>query len=178
MNLSVVRGDITKFVGDVIVNAANAELLPGGGVCGAIHKAAGPDLEFLCKAYLHENSSVKTGSVAPIPWIPTPALQVKSVYQAVGPIWKEHYIDDAISLFAHCYEESLAILLDQQFTSIAFPCISTEIYGFPDGLVASTAFKEVLWFLRDHPSVEVVFYCFEEVDYLTYRNLQEISYIG
>ncbi len=144
-------GDITAVVCDAIVNAANAALRPGGGVCGAIHRAAGPELAEACA----EIGGCPTGEARHTAAFRLPA---RLVIHTVGPVWQggdshEH------SLLASCYRGSLKIAAEQGARSIAFPAISTGVYGFP--LVAATrvAVDSVRRILAEEPRLERVIFC-------------------
>lgn len=123
MKLSVHLGDITTLAVDAIVNAANAELLPGGGVCGAIHKAAGPELAEACALV----GSCETGRCKITPGY---RLSAKHVIHAVGPIYTGEQPRDG-RLLAGAYASALHLADKMGLHSIAFPCISTGIYGYP-----------------------------------------------
>jgi O-acetyl-ADP-ribose deacetylase (regulator of RNase III) len=151
--MTVAEGDITKLDVDAIVNAANDRLAPGGGVCGAIHRAAGPELAEACRRI----GGCPTGQARLTPGF---KLQAKFVIHAVGPVWnggKEN--EDA--LLASAYRHSLELARENQAASIAFPAISTGIYGFPLVRATGIAVKTVVDFLRanDAPG-RVVFACF------------------
>jgi O-acetyl-ADP-ribose deacetylase (regulator of RNase III) len=121
--LEVIEGDITALDVDAIVNAANSALAPGGGVCGAIHRAAGPELARACAAI----GFCPTGEARITPGF---GLKARHVIHAVGPVW--HGGDEGEDeLLASCYRESLRLAGDHGFHSIAFPAISTGIYGYP-----------------------------------------------
>lgn len=136
--LIAVEGDITTFAVDVIVNAANESLLGGGGVDGAIHRAAGPELLEACRK-LH---GCPTGSAKATPGFRLPA---KWVFHAVGPVWQggSHNEDE---MLAGCYRCCLELALEHQAQSIAFPAISTGVYRFPPERAARIAVATV----RDH----------------------------
>ena len=123
------QGDITTLAVDAIVNAANEQLAPGGGVCGAIHRAAGPELATACAAL----GRCATGSAVITPGF---ALPAKYVIHAVGPVWHGGRAGEA-DLLAGAYRASLALCREHGLESVAFPAISTGIYGYP--LAAATA---------------------------------------
>lgn len=123
MKLELHQGDITRLALDAIVNAANAQLLPGGGVCGAIHRAAGPRLAEACARI----GGCPTGSAAITPGY---ALPARFVIHAVGPVWRGGGQGEA-ALLAGAYRRSLELCAEQGLASVAFPAISTGIYGYP-----------------------------------------------
>jgi O-acetyl-ADP-ribose deacetylase (regulator of RNase III) len=145
--------DITTLAVDAIVNAANTELAPGGGVCGAIHRAAGPELARAC------------ARVAPCPTGEarlTPAFQLpcRFVIHAVGPVWRGGTAGEA-ELLASAYRSALAIAREQAIDSIAFPAISTGIYGYPLAAATAIAVKTVRQALAAAGSPSrVLFACF------------------
>jgi O-acetyl-ADP-ribose deacetylase len=125
--IRLVRGDITQYRSDAIVNAANSELLPGGGVCGAIHRAGGPLLADECRRIRSERGSLPAGQA-----VATTAgrLEAKYVIHAVGPVWQGGDHGEA-EMLASCYRESMCIADELKLHSIAFPAISTGIFGYP-----------------------------------------------
>jgi O-acetyl-ADP-ribose deacetylase (regulator of RNase III) len=129
MHLEARLVDITSLAVDAIVNAANADLAPGGGVCGAIHEAAGPDLAAACRAL----GPCPTGEARLTPGFRLPA---RFVIHAVGPVWHGGASGEP-ELLASAYRSSLALAAEHRLRSIAFPAISTGIYGYP--LAAATA---------------------------------------
>ena len=155
--VTIVTADITTLAVDVIVNAANASLLGGGGVDGAIHRAAGPELLVECRGL----AGASTGDVAVTGAYRLPA---QVVAHAVGPIWRGGGEGEDAAL-ASCYRSALAVMADRRLSSIAFPSISTGAYGFPFERAAAIAVGEVGAFLRDRPGrFHVVFCCFSETD--------------
>ena len=160
--IEVVRGDITKLPVDAIVNAAHTKLLGGGGVDGAIHRAAGPQLLEECRTL----NGCETGSARITKGYNLPA---KYVIHAVGPVWRGGHRNEK-ALLASCYSTSLKLAAEHQCKTIAFPNISTGIYGFPKNLAAQIAVEEVNRFLN-HNSMpgKVIFCCFDEENYKLYE---------
>ena len=151
--IEVVEGDITKLAVDAIVNAANTTLLGGGGVDGAIHRAAGPGLYEECRTL----GGCPTGEARITGGYDLPA---KYVIHTVGPVWHggAHNEDE---LLASCYRNSLRLAAENGIKSIAFPAISTGVYRFPLDRATSIAVREARDFLHDHPTIEkVTFVCF------------------
>lgn len=164
--LEVIVADITTLDVDAIVNAANRGLSGGGGVDGAIHRAAGPDLAPAARAA----GPCPTGHAVMTPGFRLPA---RHVIHAVGPVWDggDRGEDEAL---ASCYAMSLALAGGAGLASIAFPAISTGIYGFPKDLAARIAHATVRREVPSHPSLErVIFCCFSEGDAALHRDLLE-----
>lgn len=159
--MQVVQGDITQQQVDAIVNAANTSLLGGGGVDGAIHYAAGPELLQYCRTL----GGCPTGEAKITPGFKLPA---RWVIHAVGPIWYDgSHQEDA--LLASCYQTSLALAEQHHIRSIAFPAISTGIFGFPLERATDIAISETKRFLDAHALPEqVVFVCFGAQSYQVY----------
>lgn len=165
--ISVIQGNITKQKVDAIVNAANSSLLGGGGVDGAIHSAAGRRLLDECRAL----GGCATGDAKITQGYRLPA---KHVIHTVGPVWGGGMRGEDESL-ASCYRRSLEVAVENGLKSIAFPCVSTGVYGFPQERAAKIAVREVAQFLAEHPSVEqVIFVCFLARDFEIYSQLLSV----
>ncbi len=169
--ITVQLGDITKLKVDAIVNAANSSLLGGGGVDGAIHRAGGPALLEECKQVRNRQGGCNTGEA-----VITNAgnLNARKVIHTVGPVWHDGKQNEA-SLLAACYTNSLKLALQYDCKRVAFPNISTGVYGYPKKQAASIAIQTVSNFLqvnRDELD-EIIFVCFDEENYDLYQ--QELS---
>ena len=160
--MSIAEGDITKLDVEAIVNAANSRLLPGSGVCGAIHRAAGPQLAEACeKIYRCPTGDARLTSGF--------KLKAKYVIHAVGPVWNGGKENEDM-LLASAYRASLELARDNAVASIAFPAISTGTYGFPLARATRIAVKTVTDFLRAQEMPErVIFACFGTDVTDTYR---------
>lgn len=161
MPLRAWQGDLTTLDLDAIVNAANEHLLPGGGVCGAIHRAAGPDLWEACRPL----APVRTGGAVITPGF---GLAARHVIHAVGPVWHGGGAGEA-ELLAACYCASLARLREKGLCSIGFPAISTGIYGYPAAQAARVAIGAVRGDLAARGDLDVTFACFDHATYDLYR---------
>ena len=191
MKITVVQGDITTLAVDAIVNAANQVMLGGGGVDGAIHDAAGDELYEACLKVPEVRPGVRcpTGEARITPGFKLPA---KFVIHTVGPIYRDGQHGEPEKL-ADCYRNSLALAAENGCKSIAFPCISTGIYGYPKEEAAKIAVSEVENFLTQRcreaevaegdddvregraparpPQIEVIFCCFSAHDAAVYQSI-------
>lgn len=161
VSLEVVEGDITALDVDAIVNAANPALAPGGGVCGAIHRAAGPELARACAAI----GGCPTGSARITPGY---RLSARHVIHAVGPVWQGGDAGEDAAL-ASCYRDSLRLAGENAVKSIAFPAISTGIYGFPLERATRIAVATVAEEAPDAGVERVIFACFGADTAAAYR---------
>lgn len=153
--LILVKGDITRQHVDVIVNAANSSLMGGGGVDGAIHRAGGPAILEECRQIVSKMGKLHQGNAV----ITTGGrLPAKYVIHTVGPIWRGGIYREDETL-ASCYTESLKIAVDKRLSSIAFPAISTGVYGYPVEKAACIAIKAVVSFLQHgNSSIKKVYF--------------------
>lgn len=162
--IEVFEGDITKFSCDAIVNAANNSLLGGGGVDGAIHRAAGPGLLAQCRN-LH---GCETGEAKITRGFNLPA---NYVIHTVGPVWRGGTSMEDI-LLENCYRNSLELAVKHGIKTIAFPSISTGAFGFPLKRASEIAVKTVRSFLeKDDTLVKVIFICYSRYDYNIYKEV-------
>lgn len=172
--LTLVKGDITRLEVDAIVNAANSWLMGGGGVDGAIHHAGGPAIMEECRVIIDREGRVATGEAVVTSGGRLPA---KQVIHTVGPIWGEMIEEEAVRLLASCYRSSLDRAAEIGARTVAFPNVSTGVYGFPKELAADTAVAAVESWLEDHhDSVdEVIFVCFDDENHQLYARRLSIS---
>lgn len=166
--LEAIQADITTLRVDAIVNAANERMLGGGGVDGAIHRAAGPNLFEACKAIPEVSPGVRcpTGEARITPGFDLPA---KFVIHTVGPVWDGGGYGEDEAL-ASCYRNALKLAADNQMTTIAFPAISTGVYGFPLDRATTLAVREARAFSQAPGSLQrIVFTCFDQRALELYR---------
>jgi O-acetyl-ADP-ribose deacetylase (regulator of RNase III) len=162
MQIDAIRGDITEQQVDAIVNAANSSLLGGGGVDGAIHRAAGPELVQECRKL----GGCKTGDAKITGGYRLPA---RHVIHTVGPVWRGGGHGEA-ELLASCYRNSLALAVENDCRSVAFPAISCGIFGYPVEQASRIAVTETTRFLDGEPAIEkVLFVCFSRDVVYAYR---------
>ena len=162
--IELIKGDITDLDVDAIVNAANNSLLGGGGVDGAIHNAAGPDLLTECKNLKGcetGNSKLTNGY----------RLKARYIIHTVGPVWRGGSLNET-KLLESCYQTSLTLAREKKMKTVAFPNISTGVYGFPKDLAALIAVSETRKFLNNNRYPEkVIFVAFADDNYDIYRKL-------
>lgn len=175
MNVQVIQGDITTLAVDAIVNAANEQMLGGGGVDGAIHRAAGGELFEACLRVPEVRPGVRcpTGEARITPGFGLPA---RFVIHTVGPVWRGGGRGEPEKLAA-CYRNSLALAEGNGCRSVAFPCISTGVYGYPAEAAAEIAVGTVRKFAA-RAELAVVFCCFSERDRRLYEMLVGEGAVG
>ncbi|MBD3317439.1 MAG: O-acetyl-ADP-ribose deacetylase [Chitinivibrionales bacterium] len=162
--MTVIQSDITKLEVDAVVNAANKELLGGGGVDAAIHRAAGPEL-------LEECRKLNGCEVGKAKMTSAYNLPAKYVIHTVGPIWRGGRYGEP-ELLKSCYESSLELAQNYDCKKIAFPCISTGVYGYPSESAAQIAVNTCNEFLKEDSTIlEITFCCFLGKDYSIYRSI-------
>lgn len=167
--LRLVDGDITMMRVDAIVNAANSRLMGGGGVDGAIHRAAGPELAVACSLL----GGCPAGEAKTTPGF---RLLAKYVIHTVGPVWRGGAFGER-ELLRSCYQQSLAEAVKHKCRTLAFPNISTGIYGFPKTEAAKIATSTVVQYLSENPeNFDCVFFvCFDKENYSIYEQLLKVS---
>ena len=168
MKIELIQGDITKLEVDGIVNAANSRLAGGGGVDGAIHRAGGPEIMQEC-----DNIRAKTGGCPTGEAVVTTAgrLRAKKVIHTVGPVWNGGNHDEE-KLLSNAYRNSLDQAVKHGLKTVAFPNISTGIYGYPKQKAAKTAILTVKNFLAENNKIDrVIFVCFDDESYRIYQDL-------
>lgn len=161
--IAVIEGDITEQRVDAIVNAANTSLLGGGGVDGAIHRAAGSGLVAECRNL----GGCKTGEAKITQGYNLPA---QWVIHTVGPVWQDGNHGEE-ELLGSCYRRCLELAEQYNLKTIAFPAISTGIYRFPLELATTIAVQEVTTWLLNHPQLQVIFVCFGRATYDCYQTI-------
>ncbi|HKK79931.1 MAG TPA: O-acetyl-ADP-ribose deacetylase [Phaeodactylibacter sp.] len=172
MQIHLQQGDITKVATDAIVNAANSRLAGGGGVDGAIHRAGGPAIMEECDAIRERQGGCPTGEA-----VVTTAgeLPAKYVIHTVGPVWKGGASGEE-ELLRNCYLNSLQLADEHKLQTVAFPNISTGVYGYPKDKAATVAVAAMRHYQEEHPNSsvqEVVFVCFDQENYALYEALLE-----
>jgi O-acetyl-ADP-ribose deacetylase len=163
--IEVAEGDITLLDVDAIVNAANESLLGGGGVDGAIHRRAGPELLAECRTL----GGARTGEAKMTRGY---RLKARHVIHCVGPVWQGGRRGEPEAL-ASCYRNALRLAKQHSLRSIAFPAISTGAYGYPLEEATQIAIREARTFERTDPAMRIVFCCFSKSDAETYRSYLE-----
>jgi O-acetyl-ADP-ribose deacetylase (regulator of RNase III) len=167
--IEVVKGDITQAGVDAVVNAANSSLLGGGGVDGAIHRAGGKSILEECMQIRSRQGGCPIGEA-----VITTAGNMSATYviHTVGPVWQGGKNEEE-QLLANAYRNSLALARANGCRTLAFPNISTGVYGFPKPLAARIAYREVAGFLQQHPEDfdKIWFICFDEQNYCLYVEL-------
>ncbi|MDI9534118.1 MAG: O-acetyl-ADP-ribose deacetylase [Bacteroidota bacterium] len=169
--IKLLLGDITKIGVDAIVNAANSSLLGGGGVDGAIHRAGGRAILDECRKIVERQGGCPTGEAV----ITTAGnMPARYVIHTVGPVWHGG-MNDEDQLLANSYSNSLRLAVDNGVKTIAFPNISTGVYGFPKERAANIAIEAVRKFLKNDKSLhEVVFVCFDRENHAIYERLLNV----
>jgi O-acetyl-ADP-ribose deacetylase (regulator of RNase III) len=164
------KGDITKIKADAIVNAANASLMGGGGVDGAIHRAGGKSILEACMEIIQKQGECKTGEAV----ITTAGnLPATFVIHTVGPIWQLNNSQQAEKL-SNCYKNSLKLAVENNCKTISFPNISTGVYNYPKKEAAEVAIQTVQSFLTENQTLEkVIFVCFDDENYEIYQKILE-----
>ncbi len=170
--IKIIKGDITKLHVDAIVNAANTSLMGGGGVDGAIHRAGGPKILEECRAIVARQGGCKTGEAVMTSGGKLPA---KYIIHAVGPVWNGGN-NNEVQLLTNAYKNSLQLAVENDVSSIAFPNISTGIYGFPKDKAAAIALQTVKKFIETTNNLsEIVFVCFDDENFKLYNQLMQAN---
>ncbi len=170
--IKIIKGDITKLHVDAIVNAANASLLGGGGVDVAIHRAGGPKILEECKAIVARQGGCKTGEAVITSGGNLPA---KYVIHTVGPVWHGDRNNEA-ELLANAYKNSLKLAIENALRTIAFPNVSTGIYGFPKDKAAAIALQTTHAFIQSVRELsEIIFVCFDDENFHLYNQLMHTN---
>lgn len=166
MNIQLIKGDITKIKVDAIVNAANSRLAGGGGVDGAIHKAGGPSIMKACDFIRKQTGGCPAGEAV----ITTAGkLPAKKVIHTVGPVWRGGNLNEPV-LLRNAYENSLKMAEKHGLESIAFPNISTGVYGYPLGAAADIAINAVIQHSDQASSIKlIIFVCFDTLSFDIYN---------
>jgi len=164
--IEIIKDDITKLKVDAIVNAANVSLMGGGGVDGSIHRAGGPFILEECKRIVAIQGGCAVGEAVITSGGKLPA---KFVIHTVGPVW-ENGKNNEEEMLANCYKNSLQLAVSNKLYTIAFPNISTGVYGYPKKEAAGVAIKTVNGFLQKNPRIlKIYFVCFDEENYNLYQ---------
>ncbi len=170
MKIELIQGDITKVQADAIVNAANTSLLGGGGVDGAIHRAGGPEILDECIAIRNKQGGCKVGEAV----ITTAGtLCAKKIIHTVGPKWNNGNSNE-LELLKQCYLNSLILAEENHVSTIAFPNISTGIYGFPKVKAAQLVYEVLSTYQSDRIG-KVILVCFDDENYQYYREYFKVE---
>jgi O-acetyl-ADP-ribose deacetylase (regulator of RNase III) len=170
--ITLFQGDITKLNVDAIVNAANSSLMGGGGVDGAIHRAGGPVILAECREIVFRQGHCATGQAVITSGGNLPA---KFIIHTVGPVWHGGNNNEA-NLLKNAYLNSLRLAVKNGVETIAFPNISTGVYGFPMGKAAEIALETVTQFLSENDQIKLVYFvCFDQENYELYRQFKLIQ---
>jgi len=170
--ITVLQGDITKMEVDAVVNAANSSLMGGGGVDGAIHRAGGPVILKECREIVARQGRCERGKAVITSGGNLPA---KYVIHTVGPVWTGGNSNEA-NLLQNAYLNSLKLAIENGVETIAFPNISTGVYGFPKGKAAKIAIETVTQFLLKNDQIKLVYFvCFDQENYDIYDRLLHFS---
>ena len=171
-HITLIQGDITKLKVDAIVNAANSSLMGGGGVDGAIHRAGGPVILEECRQIVARHGRCATGEAVITSGGNLPA---KYVIHTVDPVWHGGNNNEA-NLLQNAYLNSLKLAVENGIETIAFPNISTGVYGFPKGKASHIAVEAVTQFLSENDQIkQVYFVCFDQENYELYSQLLHVS---